>query len=80
MLSIVICGILLTDTRESTIIQHFNMKRIFKFPADIKNFKQIVFHWKGYVMVMQTKLPMGIENALQHYWTGGAAVFLSFRE
>ena len=44
------------------IIQHFNMKRIFKFPEDIKNFKQIVFRQKGWVMVMHTKLPMGIEN------------------
>ena len=38
------------------------MKRIFKFPEDIKNFKQIVFRQKGWVMVMHTKLPMGIEN------------------
>lgn len=56
------CDILLTNTGKSMIIQHFNMKRIFKFPEDIKNFKQIVFRQKGWVMVMHTKLPMGIEN------------------
>lgn len=56
------CDILLTSTKKCMIMQHFNMEGIFKFPAGIRNFKQIIFRRKGHVMVMHTKLPMGIEN------------------